>query len=225
MTHIGQEITFCAVGGFRRELGVQGRLLGVLAVRDDLGRAGQAQRGAVRGAFGLRPRAQPLVVPGLVARAKLHVVGGVLLAVVIRAYLDFFPIIGMNQFLKDDVGGAEVADAVAQHFLEAQSEPGLIGDEVDFPQSILGAAHRALEAALYGIERRFRALQVADVDDGAGDAHHVAGLAARHRGFFADPAFAAAVEHHAVFTAVGRILGGGLHLRRAHTPQVIGMNP
>ncbi len=77
-----------------------------------------------------------------------------------------------------------------------------------------------------GIERRrLGALQIADVDDGAGDPLHVAGAAARHGGLLADPAFAAVLEQHAVFAAVGGIFGRGLERRVAAVLDVIRMHP
>ncbi len=122
-------------------------------------------------------------------------------------------------------GLAEFADAVAQHCFEVRAEPERIGHQVDFPQPVLGAADRPLQAGLSRVQGRFGALQIADVDDGARDPHHLAGLVVRHRGFLADPALTAIVEHHPVLAEIGRIAGGGLERLAAAALDVIRMHP
>jgi hypothetical protein len=59
VAQVGEKAALGAIGRFGRELGVERGLFGELAVGDELHRAGQAQRRAVCGAFGL-------------ARARIH---------------------------------------------------------------------------------------------------------------------------------------------------------
>ena len=76
MAQVGEKIALGAIGRLGGELGIQGGLLGALAVGDELSGARQAQGRAVRRALGLRARAHPLVVPVLVQHAKFDVVDG-----------------------------------------------------------------------------------------------------------------------------------------------------
>jgi hypothetical protein len=131
----------------------------------------------------------------------------------------------MNHRPKALAGVAEFADGVAQHFFEVRAEPERIGHQVDFPQPVLGAADRSLQAGFGGIQGRLGALEVADVDDGAGDAHDLAGWAARYGGFLADPALLAAVERHAVFAAIRGLLGSGIERGTAGAHDIVLMNP
>ena len=48
---------------------------------------------------------------------------------------------------------------------------------------------------------------------------------ARHGGALADPAFAAALEQHPVFAAIGRLIRGGVAGRRAHARHIVRMHP
>ncbi len=130
----------------------------------------------------------------------------------------------MHHLLQLGAGDIHLAPRKAHHLFQALADPGHVLDQVDFPGTVLGAADGALVAAFDGVERRLGALQVADVDDGAGDARHLARAVARHRGLLAYPAFAAAVEQHPVFAAIGGLLGSGVDGRAAHVGDIVRMH-
>ncbi len=100
VAQVGEEVALGAVGGFRRELGIEGGLLGVLAVRDELGGARDAQRRAIGRPVGLGARAHPFVVPGLVPHAKFHIVRGAALKMIFEREPHALAILRMHQGLE-----------------------------------------------------------------------------------------------------------------------------
>ena len=185
------------------------------------------KRRAVRGTLRLRARAHPFVMPGLVQRAKFHVVDRAVLEVIHHDLLDHGAVLGMDQRL--DRSTREVvdpADAVAQHFLEAMAEPGDYWSPDRFPTGRPGCrapparSGSSMESSAALV--RFKSLMstMAPVMRTTSP-----GLAARHRGLLADPALAAAVEQHPVFAAIGGLFGRGFGGRAAHARDIIRMHP
>ena len=170
MAQVRQKAALRPIGGLRRELGVERGLFGEFTVGDQLHRAGQAQWRAVRGAFGLAARPHPFIVSCLVPHAKFQVVNGAMLEVIVECEGNAFAVLRVNQGCELLVRGTQLLDAVAQDLAEAQPVPGDVGQQIDFPQTILRAAQGPFQANFHRAQRRLGALQVADVNHGAGDA-------------------------------------------------------
>jgi hypothetical protein len=95
---------------------------------------------------------------------------------------------------------------------------------IEFPDTVAGAAHGAGEAFLDGVQGRFRALQVRDIDNGAGDAVQLAVAIVRDRRGLGHPALAAIRQQYPVLAGVGRRFGRGPKRGAANLLEVVGMH-
>ncbi len=191
-------------------------LLGEFAIGDELHRAGQSQRRAVGGAFGLAARAHPFVVSGLVPDTKFQVRGrrdsrGDRRALRVTRSRSS----GWIKVCEVFARGAQFLDAVAQTFRRSavRTRTRLVM-QIDFPQP--SCVPRRARSSRISTESnaalvRFKSLMstVAPVMRSTSPDGPCVTLR-----FFADPALAAAVEQHPIFAAVSKDRGRGFEAAR-----------
>ena len=224
MAHVREEIALGAIGGLGRELGIERRLLGELAVGHELHGSCDPGRFAGGVALGEGPKAHPFVMSRLVTEADFRVAEGAQGEMIGEHFFRPLDVLGMHERPKPIARMAELARLEAQQFLEVRPEPERIGGEVELQHTVAGAEHGAGQALLGGGECGLGALAVGHVDERAGDAQHLAAGAMRHIGLLRDPAFAAVRQAHAVLAGVGGMVRVGLEGRAPHALQVLGMH-
>ncbi len=179
------------------------------------------------GAIGLGARAHPFVVAGLVPQREIPHRRRCGAADDSRwQALETLRVVGMHQLLKALAGDAQLADAVAQHFLEAQAEPGDVGDEVDFPQAVLGAAHRARSKRL-SMESKAASVRFKSLMSTMAPVMRTTSpdLSRDTVAFSPIQRSPPPSSMHAVFAAIGGIFRGGVDGRAAHAGDIVGMHP